>query len=222
MVGVLTTTHYGCRKNELEPSNRDKGFDYVPLDSGSTWYYRLDSINFDPFTQPGIDTFVYYIKQEIVGLEEDDNGTVTATISSSRSEQLEGPYTFNRFFERRLVDHRAEVVDTNVKTIHFMFPPVLYKFWDGNAFNQRSEEEFEMVELTTNETINNVTYDSTVHVLQRDDDFRTLRNYGMEKYAKHKGLVYSHQINWTKKTIGDPEEVPKGYDYTYTLLRFEK
>jgi hypothetical protein len=221
-VGLFAVTNSGCRKNRVEPSDRDKGFAYLPLDSGSVWYYRLDSINFDPFTQPGIDTFTLYVKQEVVELNSDDNGNITAKISSSRSDQMQGPYMFNRFFERRIVDHRAEVIDSNIKTIHFMFPPVLYKYWDGNAFNQRTEEEFEMVQVHIKETINNVTYDSTVHVLQRDDDFRTLRNYGLEKYARHMGLVYSHQIHWTKKTIGDPDEVPDGYDYTYTLLRFEK
>jgi len=58
--------------------------------------------------------------------------------------------------------------------------------------------------------------------LQRDEDFRTVRNYGLEKYSRSVGLIYSRQIAWVKKTLNDPGVVPNGFDYRYQLISFSK
>lgn len=223
MLITLLFVASGCRKNRLEPTVPDSGFDYFPSEIGNTWVYQVDSIRFNPFAAgQKIDTFTFFIKHVVSDTTRDNNGIKNSIISSFRSNEEFGDYTFERSFARRIVDFRAETIESNVRTINLVFPPTVFKYWDTNAFNTKKEEENEIIEALSSEQIGQTRYDSTVHVLQRDDDFKTLRNYGLEKYAKHKGLVYSHQIHWTKKTLGDTSEIPEGYDYTYILKRFTK
>ena len=86
----------------------------------------------------------------------------------------------------------------------------------------KAKEEYEILETMVNEVIDTHQYSETVHVIQRDESFKTLRNFGIEKYANGVGLVYARQVFWTKKAIGDTTEIPQGYDYTYTLKTFEE
>lgn len=213
----------GCRKNRLEPTTGDAGLAYYPIAMGNTWVYQVDSIHYNAFNQSNpIDTFQFYVKYEVSDTVTDNNGVRNSVISCYRSSNPDGGFVFNRSFTRRIVDYRAESTDSNVRVVELLFPPVQFKYWDANAFNTKETEEAEIVEHGSKETIGSETYDSTIHVLQRDDDFRTLKRYGMVKYAKHTGMVFTEQINWTKKTINDPDEIPNGYEYMYTLIRFEK
>ncbi len=222
LLALLLFVGVGCRKNRLEPTSHDAGYGYFPFEVGNTWIYRVDSIHFNPFNASNeIDTFTFYVKYVVSDTIKDNNGIRNSIISAYRTTDSIGDYSFHRNFTRRITDYRAETIDSNIRVVSLVFPPSIFKYWDSNAFNKRREEEAEIIHVGLSERIGDHVYDSTVHVLQRDDDFKTLRNYGIEKYAKHIGLVYSHQISWTKKTLNDPEEVPDGFDYTYTLLSFE-
>lgn len=211
---------FGCRKNRLEPKSNDSGYAYFPFSIGNTWMYQVDSINFDAFNASS-DTFRFFVKHVVTDTIRDINGVKNGVVSSFRSDSLNGNFVFERNFTKRIVNYRAETTDSNIRVVNLLFPPSLFKYWDANAFNTKPEEEYEITDFRRNEVIGGEAYDSTVHVLQRDDDFKTLRKYGIEKYVKHVGLVYSHQIHWTKTTI-DPSEIPDGFDYTYTLLKFEE
>ena len=113
-------------------------------------------------------------------------------------------------------------VDSNVKVVLLTYPPRLFDFWDANAFNTRMKEEYEVIDIVASDSVENMSFGETIHVLQRDEDFRTVRNYGLEKYSRGVGLIYSRQIAWVKKTLNDPDEVPNGFDYRYQLISFSK
>lgn len=218
---VFLLTEMGCRKNQLEPKPNDVGYGYFPLDIGNTWIYQVDSINYDAFAK-SIDTFSFLVKRVVVDTVLDNQGVRSSVVECFRTDSLTGAYKLDRTYTKRIVDYRAEVIDSNVRVINLVFPPTLYKYWDANAYNTKPKTEYEILDIMENEVIDTTTYPDVIHVVQRDESFKTLRNYGIEKYAKNIGLVYAQQIYWTKKTIGDTSEIPDGYDYTYVLKSFEK
>jgi len=191
---IFLMTEMGCRKNQLEPKPNDVGYGYFPLE----------------------------VKQVVVDTVVDNQGVRSSIVDFFRTDSLTGAYKLDRTLSKRIVDFRAEVIDSNVRVINLVFPPTLYKYWDANAYNTKSKSEYEILEALDSERIGTVLYNNVVHVVQRDEAFKTLRNYGVEKYAKGFGMVYAHQIYWIKKTIGDSTEIPNGYDYTYTLKKFDQ
>ena len=223
MVSMITIllVEMGCRKNAIEPRPNDFGYGYFPLNIGNTWIYQVDSIDYDAFAKT-IDTFRFLVKQEIVDTILDNQGVRSSIVEVSHTDSLNGAFVFDRNMVKRITAFRAEVLDSNVRVINLVFPPSLYKYWDANAYNTKNKEEYEILEEMSTEIIDTTMYVNTLHVVQRDEAFKTLRNYGIEKYAEDKGLIYARQIFWTKKAIGDTTEIPEGYDYTYTLKSFEK
>ncbi|MFT5513830.1 MAG: hypothetical protein ACI8SE_002241 [Bacteroidia bacterium] len=221
LLAVFCMSETGCRKNELEPKPNDIGFGYFPLEIGNTWVYRVDSINYDAFAK-SVDTFSFLVKHVVVDTILDNQGVRGSIIELFRTDSLSGTFSFDRRLTKRITESRAEIIDSSVRVINLVFPPSLYKFWDANAYNTKQKEEYEILETLENEEIDTIRYGQTVHVIQRDEAFKILRNYGIEKYANGVGLVYARQIYWTKKAIGDTTEIPQGYDYTYTLKTFEE
>ncbi|MFT5724443.1 MAG: hypothetical protein ACI9JN_001562 [Bacteroidia bacterium] len=220
-LGLIAFSELGCRKNELEPKSEDVGYAYFPVEIGNTWIYQVDSIHFDAFGKT-IDTFSFLVKHAVVDTFLDNSGVRGSIVDVFRTDSVDGSFNFERTLTKRIVDFRAEILDSNVRVINLVFPPTLYKFWDANVYNTKTKEEYEILEVLESDVIGAQTYKNTIHIVQRDESFKTLRNYGIEKYAKHIGLVYSNQIHWVKKTIGDSTEIPSGFDYTYTLKTFER
>ncbi len=211
----------GCKRNEVEPTVSDFGYDYYPIDLGTTWEYQVDSIQFKPFDSR-IDTFQFMVKHIVVDTFIDATGVKSSIINVYHSDSIGGSYKLNRSVTKRVFDYRAEVTDTNFKVISLVFPPNKLKYWDANAFNTNPTLEYEIIDNLETETIGSNEYNDVVHVVQQDEDFRTIKNYGIEKYSKHFGMIYARQISWTKERLNDTAEIPDGYDYTYTLKSFKR
>lgn len=197
-------TEVGCRKNRLERKQNDVGYGYFPLEVGNTWIYQVDSIHFDAFAE-SIDTFSFLVKQVVVDTVVDNQGVRSSIIEFFRTDSITGAYKLDRTLSKRIVDFRAEVIDSNVRVINLVFPPTLYKYWDANAYNTKSKSEYEILESNNNEVIDTVTYPDVLHVVQRDESFKTLRNYGIEKVCERlwDGLCPSNLLdkenNWRFK-----------------------
>ena len=219
---ILIIAQTSCRKDADEPTPTDFGFDYTPYEVGATWTYRVDSINYSSFDQNGsIDTFSFYVRKTVTDTIVDDNQRKIFVVNESRTDTLNNNFVQDRVYQVSIHDYRFEVVDSNVKVVLLTYTPRLFAYWDANAFNVRMKEEYEVIDIVPSDSVENMSFGETIHLLQRDEDFRTVRNYGLEKYSRGVGLIYSRQIAWVKKTLNDPDEVPNGYDYTYTLESFK-
>lgn len=209
-----------CRKNELDPEPVQLGYNYFPTDSGATWVYRVDSIVYDAFVQSGtIDTMVYWVKHVIEGEFTDASGVVNQKISRYIKSDTSLPFKFSINFSMKVSDFRAQVNDSTGTFVKMVFPPSLYQYWNGNAFNSRNDEEYQIIEKKAKDIVAGVVYDSTIYILHRDEDFQIQRRYGMEKYAVNIGLIHKRVINYDVESH-DGKAVKKGHDYTYTLESF--
>ena len=124
-----------------------------------------------------IDTFRFLVKHQIVDSIVDNQGVRGSIVEVSRTDSLTGPFVFDRNMVKRITEFRAEVLDSNVRVINLVFPPTLYKYWDANVFNTKDKEEYEILEEISTEIIDTTQYMNTLHVVQRDEAFKTLRNY---------------------------------------------
>ncbi|MCB9262899.1 MAG: hypothetical protein H6607_11045 [Flavobacteriales bacterium] len=212
----------GCRKDRYEPKQEDLGYSYFLMDKGNTWIYEVDSIQYTSYNQSHpIDTFQFFIKRIITDTFIDKDSAKNAIVSVYKSNSINGNYQFVRNYTQRIYDFRAEVVDTNVKTVALVFPPNLNEYWNANLFNTKDESELEIAELKLKDSMGGNSYDSILYVLRSGIDIRTLKDFGMEKYAKNVGLIYSEQIHKKWKSLL-PNEIPDGFEYTYKLVKFEK
>lgn len=212
-----------CRKNELDPTPVELGYEYFPNTVGMEWTYRVDSIVFDGYAVDSgkIDTITYWVKHIVDANIFDGSGDSAQKISRYIKTAPNKPFLFNRNFSMRITKFRAEVNDTAGRIIKLVFPASLHQYWDANAFNSRQSEEYQIVDKKNTEVIGGSQYDNTLHVLQRDVEYFIQKRYGIEKYAKHIGMVYKSDIKWDL-TIKDNVSKKDGYDCTYTLVEFKR
>ncbi len=219
---ILVTTIAGssCRKNELDPEPTQLGYSYFPTDSGTTWIYKVDSIVYKSFTTKGtIDTVVYWVKHVIDGSFVDGVGHVNQKVTRYLSSDSGANFVFNNNFSMKVADFRAQVSDSAGTFVKIVFPPSLYQYWDGNSFNAKSTEEYQIIAKSTKDFVQGIQYDSTIDVLHRDEEYFIQKRYGLEKYANHFGLIHKREINYDIE-VRDTVRVKKGYDCTYTLEKF--
>src|SRR5687768_15788253 len=210
-----------CNKQDASV-NTTQLIEYMPLQTGKYIHYRLDSMRFIDFGQR--DTIISYDAKDIVDGELTDNqGRQTfrvirylRDINSTNSEDYVAKLTYFVTPTRESVELQEE----NLKFQKLRLPVNEGFNWHGNSYlpttpyyqvYQFSNDEdinlWDYTYMNVNEpaTVNDITYDSTVTVLQVADssnvpiefpDGLAYRNYWSETYAKNVGLIYKEVVMW--------------------------
>ncbi|MFT4522634.1 MAG: hypothetical protein ACI8ZN_001584 [Bacteroidia bacterium] len=221
-VALAFVVSSSCRKNELDPIKVDFGYAYQPVSLGSTWIYLVDSITYDQDFGKA-DTLVYRVKEEVISFfvdgQNDTNYMVSRQLQMDTSKTL---FTFNRNYSIKLTKTRYEINDSSVRKIKLIFPPTLYQYWDANAFNQLSVDEYQIIEQKAFETVNGIAYDSTIHVLVRDELNVIKKDYALEIYAKNKGMIRREIVQYVDKDANPTTNKKKGRTVTMILESYVK
>lgn len=130
---------------------------------------------------------------------------------SSRWQYLEDLYLYRD-------DYWAIEKRNNTMEVKLCFPLALYKAWDGNLFNLQEEAQFEILTLHEPLVVDGYAYNSTLEVLRKDVSNALQRSYSSEIYQKGVGLIQRREIEKRSDQIG--QEIPRGYELTYTLEEF--
>lgn len=95
-----------------------------------------------------------------------------------------------------------EVVEEDQRFTKLIFPVKEEATWNGNAFNTIGEWEYSYEYIDRAESINGVSFDEVLKVVQKDDKLMNVihRQYYIEKYAKGIGLVYREIKDLTSST----------------------
>ena len=194
----------------------------MPMEVGKFITYRLDSILFVNFGQK--DTIVSYQAKDLVSeLFKDNLGRDAYRIvryqrdfASTNESDWTPVMTYTVIPERETI----ELVENNLRFQKLKLPVREGFSWHGNTFlpgnpyeyfSQFSNDEdmpfwdytYQNVDLPL--SINNFNFDSTITIHQIADsvnvpitepDGLAYKNYWIEQYAKHIGLVYREQIMW--------------------------
>ena len=198
---------YSCNKED--DFVIDFKYEYFPVEIGSFVVYNVDSIKFIDNEPTVSDTAQYQIKELIESVFVDNEGRDTYRIERYKRRDSLSPWVIEDVWFSNRTQTTAERIEENLRFIKLVFPPKIGLTWDGNVFIDIHEGiewledwEYEITELDVPNTVNELSFDSTLTVLQEDNqaDFVNVieKIYSIEVYAKHVGLV-SKELQVLKK-----------------------
>lgn len=210
LFGLFMLAFSACKDNDDDfVLNYD--YEYFPQDSGHYVIYQVDSIIISTFFPAGsperADTQQYVCRELIESTWEDAEGRPGVRIewacNPDTSQDLES--TVPRIWHAIRTASTAEKIEDNLRYIRLLFPPKQGLTWQGNAFINITSDikylqdwEYEIIEVDVPKTINGLQFDSTLTVLQVDNENLVEKVYALETYAKGVGLVYKESLSLTK------------------------
>jgi len=210
---------FACKKDPAPPV--DVGYDYFPTDVGTWVIYDVDSIVYDDFNN-SIYTYEYQIYERIESTFTDGEGRETQRIERYKRDSTNGAWIIKDVWFANRTNTTAEKVEENVRFIKLTFPARSGNTWDGNASNTIEEWEYRITEYDVAKSINGVYFDSCLTVLQKDYPTAISKEYYLEIYAKHVGLIYKKSINLEISSGNVLDSLDKGFDYTIQVNSYGK
>ena len=219
--------------------------EYMPMEVGKYITYRLDSLLFVNFGQK--DTIVSYQAKDVVSELFTDNLGRNAyrvvryqrELASTNEAEWAPILTYTVVPTMETV----EVVENNLRFQKLKLPVKEGFSWRGNTFLPgnpyeyfspfSNDEDMPFWDYTYQDvdfplTVNTFDFDSTITVHQIADsvnvpitepDGLAYKNYWVEQYAKHIGLIYKEQIMWEyQPPNGSTPGYKTGFGITMTII----
>ena len=112
----------------------------------------------------------------------------------------------------------AYLTEDNIKYHKLSFPINSTASWNGNDSNTEEEEIYFYDYFHVGDVINSLSFDSTLSVIQIDENNYVETIFGNEKYAAGVGMIYKER-NDLGKTNG---QVVKGLEYRMVVVDYGK
>lgn len=209
-----------CYDEDL--SGIDLGYAYFPLELGRYVTYDVDSTWRDDIIGPvGAGQLSYVLRVENESTFIDEAGREAVRVERRRF--VNGNWPMKDVWSRVTLAAYSEQNEENVVFLKHNFPIREGKVWDGHAratplsiheFYRRenipTDWEFRYKNVDIPYTIGNLTFDSTVTVVQIDRPaVFGVSLYAEEVYAKHVGLIYRKLMVYNVQQAPDD---PNGRD----------
>ena len=212
-----------CKKNT--DTVVESGADYIPIASGNYVIYHVDSIHFDDFTKKS-DTFSFQLKEEIGESFVDLSGNTSYKLNRYTRMDTGNvsalPWQLRNVWYVTKLKERYERVEESYRYTRLKFPMTEGSYWNGNAFNNNEEWDYTFNNVDRPTTIKTNKWDSTVTVIEIDDELLISKKFYKEVYAKHIGLVYRGYTDVASQDIasGKPilQRIEKGVIYEQFYL----
>ncbi len=192
-VGILFLLMACTKKTNSVP---DSGHEYAPSAIGKYVIYDVDSTVYDDFKK---DTtyYKYRIKEKLEQFFTDNEGRQAIKLVryiktyNPLVNYNDIPWTIKDVWSYTKTSRFLEVVEEDVRFTKLIFPIKEDDTWNGNAKNTLGSCEYKYDYIDRVEVINGMKMDSMLLVVQKNDKNNVIhREYFVEKYAKHIGLVY--------------------------------
>lgn len=198
LFAVMITLIISCKKDEQ--ATLDIGYGYYPNTAGKYIVYNIDSIVMNSFTKK-VDTFYFQVKEVIESIYYDNTGRTTMRLeryrkdSSKTMKYSQLPWVLTDVWSANRTTTTAEKIEENIRYVRLIFPVELFKTWNGNAYNSIGEWNYKYTEMDKAKTIGGKAFDSTLTVIQTDQENLIDKKYYKEMYAKNVGLIYKQIID---------------------------
>jgi hypothetical protein len=202
LVFILLATVFllSCKKESDIPAAVDEGYNYYPLETGKTNFYQVTEINID--VQSSVyDTNYYFLKTEIDTPYYDYNNKLIIPINRYTKNSISDQWVIKDVWFAYCRLSQLIVSEENIHFLKLVFPLAENKIWNGNSFNTSGEQEFEITDYAVPYTLNGLSYDSTVTVLERNDTSKITKYFRYEVYAAGTGLIELTDINISKSSF---------------------
>ncbi len=203
-----------CKK-ETETLDVMPVSDYYPLTVGNHLDYNLDSTLYINFGKK--DTVVHYQARDIVDAQITDNlGRPSFRIVRYLRKNDGDAWIPSVTYMVTPEDNKIELIENNLRYIKLAAPVVQDFSWKGNRYIDTYSTDLDLNYLDDWDyiydsvgiplTVNNLSFDNTVKVFQRDEFLGqdpsipgtqyAEKNFAYEKYAKGVGLIYREFLHW--------------------------
>lgn len=208
-----------CKKETV--NNVYLAKDFYPLQIGFWQEYKVDSIIFSDFTDPiTIDTFSYFIKENIESKYKDLKGEDNYRIEQFKKNDNSSSYLINHIISVKQTSTNLQRVENDLRFIKLVFPAKKDLSWNGNIYIDVIDEatlefynpdkynwEYIYSEVYHSFEINGFSFDSCITITQIDEENLFEKKYSKEIYAKNIGLVYKELL------ILETQAAPSNQDF---------
>jgi hypothetical protein len=214
---VVLIAFASCKEESLEPN--PYYYEYFPVDLGRYVIYNVDSIyhaDNDNNNDDSVYSWHFQIKEVIDSSFIDGQGRTANRVLRYRRNDTTQAWTFMNVWTQTRTNTAGYRFEDNIVYHKLSFPVNIENVWDGNDSNILDEEPYSYDALHVPMSYQSLHFDSTISVLQRDDDNFVERIYGYETYANHIGLVFKQRDNLRKNN----GQVVFGTQYKMTVAGY--
>jgi len=188
-----------CGKESLElPS---PSYNYFPTDLGRYVIYDVDSIvhsTDDNDNDDSVYYFHYQVKEVIDTPFIDGEGKERQVVVRYYRPDSTQAWSFNIVWSQTLSSTAAYRWEDNVPYHKMGFPISNEIQWNGNDKNTMNEEMYHYTDIHSSKSLNIFDFDSTITVIQRDDNNFVELIYGKEIYAAGIGMIFKERDDLRK------------------------
>lgn len=187
LIGLLISL-ISCTSDTLEPDPQKVGFSYFPLQVGDFRIYQIHKEHFSIFAES--DTTDYQLK-ELVADSFATQNEITFVLHRLSREQEQDPWQLDSVWTARRTANHAIVVENNIPFAKLVFPVAVNKTWDGNVFNTRLPDNYEITAVNTSFETPAGPFGNTLTVFENNDpDSLIFQDIRQVVYALDVGLIY--------------------------------
>jgi hypothetical protein len=209
----------GCRKETI--ISAPTSYNYFPSEIGHWIEYEVDSIYHSETDNNNDDSVFYYqfhIREIIDSAYIDDAGRENQIVIRYKREDSLNAWTISNVWTQTISTTAAYRTEDNVSFHKLAFPVSTSVTWNGNDANTLDEEFYSYEYIHQPATIDSIYFDSTISVLQIDENNFVETFYGNEIYAAGVGLVYKE-----RKELGKRNGIiVKGLEYKMHVIGYGK
>jgi len=203
VAGYFVSSFSSCTPDD--PEMIELGVNYYPLEVGKYRVFKVDSIIYDNVGNVIVrDTNSFYLKEELTDTLRDNQGNLVYTLERFERSDPTGQWRVKDVYGVTMVDFQLHTIEENLRFIKLTFPiSVDGSPWNGNTFI----DEFTKVEIAGESIeifkgwlyeygevdvpleIQGLSFDSTLTVVQANEDNLIEFRYSTETYARGVGLI---------------------------------
>ena len=214
---ISALTWYSCKKETVVlPA---LSYDYFPIEEGRFIIYDVDSIYHsenDNNNDDSVYAYHFQIKDKIDSTFIDLEGRANQIRLRYRRDNDTMQWELSDVWTQYLSSTSAYLTEDNIKYHKLSFPINSTASWNGNDSNTEEEEIYFYDYFHEGDVINSLSFDSTLSVIQIDENNYVETIFGNEKYAAGVGMIYKER-NDLGKTNG---QVVKGLEYRMVVVDY--
>ena len=217
MAVVSAVTPAAC---STSPESSSSGLSYLPLKKGVYQIYDVDSVW---YTNTGREEQHYELLTEVVDSFPNTEGGVTYVIYRYKRFDPDSDWSYHDTWSARVSGHRMMVSEGSTTFVKFTLPVSAGVTWNGNAFNDLGDDEYEMLQAGGSYMVNGTSFPDCAEVNQNDDDDNIVRtDIRKEVYARNVGLILREIRILNYCTAGCTEfgEIESGVEYTQMITSY--
>ncbi len=217
LISLSVFTWFSCKKESVEIPTLS--YNYFPTEKGKYIIYDVDSIyhsETDNNNDDSVFSYHFQIKDKIDSSYIDLEGRVNQVRLRYHRDNDTMQWQLTEVWTQYLSSTSAYLTEDNIKYHKLSFPINSTISWNGNDSNTEDEEIYYYDYFHESDALNGLSFDSTLSVIQIDENNFVETIYGNEKYAAGVGMIYKER-NDLGKTNG---QVVKGLEYKMVIVEF--